>query len=150
MIGWIRTWLAKQREQTRRNTGLWMALASRNAGELRALLEAGADPNTYATPTDLDCPLICASRRGWTTGVSVLLEFGARINERGDGDETALMAAAYNGEVEVIKLLLAHGADSNARSKNGETALKLARTGRFPERREAVVSLLLSAGAKEE
>jgi ankyrin repeat protein len=51
---------------------------------------------------------------------------GADVNEKGDGDYTALHGAAENNIVENVKLLLAHGANPKATTHDGKTPLDLA------------------------
>lgn len=66
------------------------------------------------------------------------------------GGLTALMHAAWNGDVEIVNLLLNAGADANVLDKFGRTALGFAPYGKFYplEKSEEVVKLLLDAGAK--
>ena len=68
---------------------------------------------------------------------------------------TALMRAAFSGDVELAKLLLAHGADPNIVSSDHETALMAAcgtgfipgySKGRTPAERLEVVKLLIGLG----
>jgi ankyrin len=68
---------------------------------------------------------------------------------------TALMRAAFSGDIELVKLLLAHGADTKIISKDSETVLMAAcGTGfipgyskaRTPAERLEVVKLLISLG----
>jgi ankyrin repeat protein len=68
---------------------------------------------------------------------------------------TALMRAAFSGDIELVKLLLAHGADPNIVSKDNETPLMAAAgtgfipgysKGRTPAERLEVVKLLIELG----
>ena len=68
---------------------------------------------------------------------------------------TALMRAAFSGDIELVKLLLAHGADPNVISKDSETTLMSAcgtgfipgySKGRTPAERLEVVKLLVELG----
>jgi len=68
---------------------------------------------------------------------------------------TALMRAAFSGDIELVKLLLAHGADPNVISKDSETTLMAAcgtgfipgySKGRTPAERLEVVKLLVELG----
>ena len=68
---------------------------------------------------------------------------------------TALMRAAFSGDIELVKLLLAHGADPKIISKDSETALMAAcgtgfipgySKGRTPAERLEVVKLLIELG----
>jgi uncharacterized protein len=68
---------------------------------------------------------------------------------------TALMRAAFSGDIELVKLLLAHGADPKVISKDSETTLMAAcgtgfipgySKGRTPAERLEVVKLLIELG----
>ena len=68
---------------------------------------------------------------------------------------TALMRAAFSGDIELVKLLLAHGADAKIISKDSETVLMAAcgtgfipgySKGRTPAERLEVVKLLIDLG----
>jgi uncharacterized protein len=68
---------------------------------------------------------------------------------------TALMRAAFSGDIELVRLLLAHGADTKVISKDSETALMAAcgtgfipgySKGRTPAERLEVVKLLIDLG----
>ncbi len=68
---------------------------------------------------------------------------------------TALMRAAFSGDIELVKLLLAHGADPKIISKDSETVLMAAcgtgfipgySKGRTPAERLEVVKLLIGLG----
>ena len=70
---------------------------------IRHLLEAGADPNTHIDNTP-------RSRRNF--GGSPRIKFA-----------TALMRAAYSGDVDLVRLLHEHGANPLARNSDNETPL---------------------------
>jgi ankyrin repeat protein len=72
---------------------------------VRKLLEAGADPNAVINDTP----------RARMRGGSPRIVFA-----------TALMRAAFSGDLELVKLLLAHGADPAIKSSDNETALAAA------------------------
>jgi ankyrin len=68
---------------------------------------------------------------------------------------TALMRAAFSGDIELVKLLVAHGADTKIISKDSETVLMAAcgtgfipgySKGRTPAERLEVVKLLIDLG----
>ena len=83
-----------------------------------------------------------AAGLGHSACVRLLLEHGAKVDERDVSGNTALVFAAVGGHVETVKLLLAAGADPNRRDEQGKTVLQHA--ARYPE----VVEALLKAGAK--
>jgi hypothetical protein len=86
---------------------------------LRALLDAGADPNA----ADGDRPLEVAIRTG-PAPVSLLLDAGADPNRNNPmGDPVFFAAIAPSIDPAILPLLLDRGAILNARSVRGETAL---------------------------
>ena len=79
--------------------------------------------------------------------VTVLLEYGAGVNDRSREGLTALHYAVRSGELPVIRYLLEHGADVEARDRGGLTPLlHLART-RAALDHVAVLELLVGYGA---
>jgi ankyrin repeat protein len=139
----------------------------RGAGEsttdvIKALLDAGAD--VHATTDDGSTPLMAAAGLGRATfdpglkrgrrsagaeeAVNVLLDRGARINDRNEADFTALHGAAFRGLNEVIKILVDRGAEMNARDFRGRTAYRIAEGAKqsfqfqaYPETAEYIKSL---------
>ena len=103
---------------------------------IRKLLEAGAEVDTYVDRTPV-------SRRNF--GGSPRIRFA-----------TALMRAAYSGDVTLVRLLLDHGADPLVRNSDNETPLLAAAgygwidgysQGRSNEERLATIRLLVELGA---
>jgi len=101
---------------------------------IRKLLDAGANPNALVNNTPR-----ARMREG-----SPRIVFA-----------TALMRAAFAGDLELVKLLLAHGADPKVISKDGETMLSAAsglafihgyHRGKPPEERLQVVKLFVELG----
>jgi len=101
---------------------------------IKKLLDAGADVNFTVNNTP----------RGRMRDGTPRIVFG-----------TALMRAAFSGDVELVKLLLDHGADTKIISKDSETVLMAAcgtgfipgySKGRTPAERLAVVKLLVERG----
>ena len=74
---------------------------------------------------------------------------GADVNAKtGDGTFALIMSAGY-GKVEEVRTLLDNGADPNARDAGGRTALIAAEQGgHSDEEREAIVQMLILAGAR--
>jgi len=87
--------------------------------------------------------LLEAARRGQVNRVRVILDRGVAVDEKTEGEVTALMVASVNGQVEVVKVLIERGADVNARNKRGITPLLAA----VMSGSEAVVKELLAKGA---
>ena len=101
---------------------------------IRKLLEAGADVNYLVNNTP----------RARMRDGSPRIVFA-----------TAVMRAAFSGDIELVKLLLAHGADTKIISKDSETVLMAAcgtgfipgySKGRTPAERLEVVKLLIDLG----
>jgi ankyrin len=82
---------------------------------VRALLEAGANPNAALLLGET--PVMVASRSGNPDIVEQLLARGANVNARGARGQTALMWAVAQRHPDVVKVLLAHKADVHARSE---------------------------------
>jgi hypothetical protein len=112
-------------------------------GVVRQLLMAGANPNmrvpchTALIPgygvsfwhLDGEITLLMLSRVAEVS--KLLIEYGARINEKDNYGRTALMIAAfldnnYNDNNIITKLLLRNGANVNIQNNTGQTALHFA------------------------
>jgi ankyrin repeat protein len=103
---------------------LWVSGSSSDA--LRAMLDAGVDPNTSVRIVTLELPALAfAAHYRNLDQVRVLLERGANPNAHGSGGVTPLMAAAAAQwqDPAVIDALLAKGASVNARDESGRSAL---------------------------
>lgn len=108
------------------------ALKKRHIETARVLIERGADvnftDNTYRTP-----PIVYAAMYRDRELIKLMIDRGANVNAKtGSGYEanpgfTALMEAAYHGDVEIGRLLLEHGADPLTETNNGTTAMSNAR-----------------------
>jgi ankyrin repeat protein len=77
------------------------------------------DPDTVIVDGTL---LNYAALYGKTVVAAYLLEKGADINARYEGDYTPLMAAVDNDDIEMVKLLLRHGPSINLLDHYGNTA----------------------------
>ena len=112
----------------------WMVTADPLA-LTRKLLEAGANPNAVVNNTP----------RARMRAGSPRIVFA-----------TALMRAAFSGDLELCRLLLAHGADPKIKSSDGETMVEAAAglgfiqgysKGKTPAERLEVVKLFVQLGA---
>ncbi len=106
---------------------------------VRALLEAGADPNIALYKVSYRA-LHSAAQEGHDAIVIELINHGADVNATTQFGETALISAAYRGKTSTVRILLSHGADPLLASKNGITASSWATRRGYPE----TASLLLS------
>jgi peptidoglycan hydrolase-like protein with peptidoglycan-binding domain len=101
------------------------------AGRLDARLDSG------------HTPLTAAIVEGRQDAVAALLDHGANPNLSSEDDATALMYAAWAGDVVSVKLLLQSGAAPNHKNLDGKTALMAASATGQSE----IAKLLLEAGA---
>ena len=96
---------------------------------LRALLNAGADPN-WIDPNAGHTVLYNACRGDKVTAVRTLLEYGAEPNHRIDylspvdgRKESGVVALMYARSTDVAELLISAGAEVDAADERGATAL---------------------------
>ena len=117
------------------------AARGRDASEVRALLEAGADVN--ARQSDGATALHWAAHWDDRELASLLLHAGAKVDSAAAYGVTPLSLAAANASASLVDLLLEAGANPNAARESGETPLmRAAATGSV-----AAVRSLLAAGA---
>ncbi|KAL8905164.1 MAG: hypothetical protein Q9171_006783 [Xanthocarpia ochracea] len=124
---------------------------------LKALIDAGADPNKGTGHEEsYGCPLQAVCDDGGDA-VRFLLENGADPNRTGGtiwlgNVHTPLQMASYRGKLTVIKLLLEYGADPNIQGGDFGNALIAAIWNQHQDNNEegklAVVELLLNFGAR--
>lgn len=95
-------------------------------GQVRALLEYGADPEVAETLHG-NTALHIAAENGRADLALILLDGGADPNSRNHYGATPLHAAAEKGTAKVVRLLLKRGADAGARDAWERTPLELAR-----------------------
>ena len=74
------------------------------------------------------------------------IEQGADLNAKANDGTTALMNAAYTGNIDIVKMLLKAGAEVNVKAHNGYTALMIAKRKGHRE----IINLLKQEGAVEE
>jgi len=94
--------------------------------EVGNLINEGADPNFVGEHNLTPLLWICSNRERESV-VRYLLQKGANVNYDGFGEGTALMLAAYAGEINLLTLYLEFGARVDcALPRGGETALHMA------------------------
>jgi ankyrin repeat protein len=99
---------------------------------IRTLLELGADPNDEANDGFPSLIAVLSSDRPDKKQVlSLLLSFGANIQQRGVNDYTPLHYAACQDDPSIIELLLEQGADPDARTRIDHYATPLEEAEQF-------------------
>ena len=86
---------------------------------IKSLLEQGANVHV-GWPSRGWTPLQYAAYRGHLDAAVLLLDAGARVDDRNGGGSTALHWAAYSGHIDICKLLLSRGASLNVRNDDGD------------------------------
>jgi len=120
-------------------SGDWPLVTAINLSPLRfirQLLDMGADPNYEALDGFPSLFVAIDSGRPDAADVfALLLRYGARTDQRGINDWTALHYAVARRDIAAVRLLMAHGADPHARTRIDDcnTALEEALGGGFAE-----------------
>ncbi len=137
-----RTWAGpvKKTDFIGENT-LSVAILNKNLPLAKALLNAGADPNSLKDGYE-DTAFYSAIEADLPEMVELLLKYKADVKTRNQSGWTPLHSAANrkNGD-RVVKMLLAAGADPNVYNSRGESPLALAQD--LPD--AAIVSTLTAA-----
>ena len=135
-----------------RYTALIIASLYRGSGEVvRLLLESGAEAQpTAPLPVSSASPLFFAAASGDTDKVSMLLERGARVDQKmlviGFFALTPLEMSVIRGDLNMARLLLNHGASIEDVDSNGMRPLSIAVTLNNAE----MVRMLVNSGANLE
>jgi uncharacterized protein len=108
----------------------------------RDSIKKGAKPNVHS---GLRFPLNYAAMNGNLPVCKLLIKYGAKIDAQDGAKRTALMDAAWKGQMTVVKFLLANNANPKLRDKWGKSAYELAL-----EKNHKEVASLLSSSARGE
>lgn len=108
---------------------------------VKALLEAGADPNARDSILMLTVTHD-AAREGFLETVRVLVDHGADVNLADEIGNLPLHLAAKEGHLEVVKLLLELTEDPRRTNELGHTALTLARDFKHEETADFIKQFL--------
>ena len=90
---------------------------------VRQLLKSGASPNGNSQESH---PLATAARYGRSEIATLLIEKGAKINQRDSSGDTALHHAVRHSHYQLVEALLFADADQKAKNDKGETPESLA------------------------
>jgi len=103
------------------------AIENGNLKAAQSALRNGADVNKVGERDSFRTPLMIAADEGKENLAKLLVEYGADVNAKDLGGDTALMWAANGGHLNVVEFLVEHGANVNAASPHyanaGSTAL---------------------------
>jgi ankyrin repeat protein len=118
------------------------AIDRNDVDAVKDLLAQGVDPN--ASDRRGGTLMGLAAAHGYGEIVRLFLKVGADIDQREQGEVSALMRAAYNGRSEMVQLLLDKGADVNITNDLGWAALAFSV---FYDNNADVIRLLVDNGA---
>lgn len=126
-------------------TPLHQVSFSGNLKVAKLLIDHGADPNANGINGTILHEIIYRKLESGTEMAKLLLEGGAKINQKFSYGNTELHLAALNDCADIIPLLVKHGADVNAVNEYGHTPLYYA--ARHGHRKAA--EALIAAGANQ-
>lgn len=127
-------------------TALLLAVAGNHVAMAKALLAAGASPNTQAA--NRDTPWLLAGASGRTEIVAAMLPLKPDLALRNRYGGNALIPACERAHVETVKLLLTSGIELNHVNDLGWTCLlEIVILGDGGPRHQEVATLVLAAGA---
>lgn len=92
--------------------------------ELEKMLQAGLSPNLKNHKGD--SLLMLASYHNSLECASLLLSYGAKVDERNDRGQTPLAGVCFKGYLEMAKLLVQYGANIDANNGMGMTPYSFA------------------------
>lgn len=115
------------------STPLIVAAESPGTEVLTVLLDAGADISLGETTGPAAGPLQAAARGGNVEAMEILVASGMGVDDKGPAKSTALIWAAYYGQLEAVEYLIDNGADLTEVDVAGQDALRNAEIAGFPE-----------------
>ncbi|WEW60166.1 hypothetical protein PRK78_005651 [Emydomyces testavorans] len=131
------------------NTGgtpLHAAASTSNIAAVRTLIDRGAVVQFVAN--DRSTPLLLAARLEESTPtLEALINHGANVNHRGEGNETPLHAATLAKNAAGVRLLIEHGAKADVGNTEGNSPLHHILRHKDFEPKLDLMKLLLENGA---
>lgn len=119
-------------------TPLIVAAEGSGTAVLEVLLAAGADVSLGEETGPAAGPMQAAARGGNVEALVILQSTGLDVDHKGPAKSTALIWAAYYGQLEAVEYLIAQGADLTEVDVAGQDALRNAELGGFPEVADAI------------
>lgn len=110
---------------------------------VRLLLESGADPDIKIEGATV---LATAAMNGYARIAALLLEAGARVDERYGNESTPLMNAVFMNHASTVETILKHDPNLSLENSDGMTALSIAQAQGYTQ----LVELLLKYGVNPE
>ena len=104
------------------------AISRGDAGEIRSLVDAGAELNQHGGLFGWT-PLIHAAYSDQLDAVNLLIQAGADLNLSDDSGNTALMTAARKERREIVAALIQAGANCAIVNNSGKSASDLSEDG---------------------
>ena len=122
---------------------LYEAIHAKDTLQVEMLLNKGADANYKEKWMKFEMSmLILAVQNKDFKSVKLLIEHKAQIDWKDIAQITALMYAAYIGDVNIINYLIKSGADIHAHDDQGNTVLSAAKEGKHPEAIQVIEAAL--------
>ena len=130
------------------NDRLLKAASESNTAAVKALLNAGADASFHWEGAIPATPLAGAAWSGDAESVALLLERGAKVDQRDKFHQTPLMFAVQLGHLQAARLLVKAGANRDAKDSTGMGMAERLNQFWGPEDEEMAVLLRLPPGSK--
>ena len=119
--------MLKCESKKRLNCGILAAAASeRRFDAMKWMLD-----NIEIIQEDLDLALVAAAKSNFLAGIRFLIDNGANVNCKSEGDMSPLHVACENGSIEAVKLLLTiNGVNINIKNDKDQTIVHSAAYGK--------------------